>query len=108
MARLPTPGSDAGTWGDILNEYLLVSHNSDGSLKPSAAPVRSVAGKTGDVTVTKSDVGLSSVLNTVQLSWVDVVTVDDARPANAQRVIWIGGSTQPNNMATGDVWLREV
>jgi hypothetical protein len=36
MARLPTPGSDDGTWGDILNQYLSVTHNSDGTLKDSA------------------------------------------------------------------------
>lgn len=33
MARLPLPGNDHGTWGDILNEYLLVAHNNDGTLK---------------------------------------------------------------------------
>jgi hypothetical protein len=33
MTRLPTPGSDQGQWGDILNDYLSVSHTSDGSLK---------------------------------------------------------------------------
>ena len=36
MARLPQPGKDNGSWGDILNEYLSVSINSDGSLKTSA------------------------------------------------------------------------
>jgi hypothetical protein len=35
MARLPQPGADNGTWGDILNDYLLTSHNADGTLKPS-------------------------------------------------------------------------
>ena len=33
MARLPIPGSDNGTWGTLLNEYLDVEHNSDGTLK---------------------------------------------------------------------------
>jgi hypothetical protein len=33
MPRLPQPGSDQGQWGDILNDYLSVSHTSDGSLK---------------------------------------------------------------------------
>lgn len=33
MARLPQPGGDDGTWGDILNEYLSVEHNGDGTLK---------------------------------------------------------------------------
>lgn len=33
MSRLPNPGADAGTWGEILNDYLSVAHTSDGSLK---------------------------------------------------------------------------
>lgn len=33
MARLPQPGSDNGTWGDILNDYLSQVHKPDGSLK---------------------------------------------------------------------------
>ncbi|NTW62217.1 hypothetical protein HGB25_02300 [Candidatus Saccharibacteria bacterium] len=99
MARLPNPGGDAGTWGGILNDYLSVEHNADGTLKKSAvitgaeqsvnkgqpsgyAPldsggkvpsanlpdannsVNSVAGKTGTVTLDKSDVGLGNVDNT--------------------------------------------
>jgi len=33
MARLPMPGSDQGTWGDILNQFLGIEHNADGTLK---------------------------------------------------------------------------
>lgn len=33
MARLPVPGSDDGTWGEVLNDYLSVSHAADGTLK---------------------------------------------------------------------------
>ena len=33
MSRLPTPGSDDGIWGDILNDFLSQEHNSDGSQK---------------------------------------------------------------------------
>lgn len=33
MARLPTPGSDTGTWGDVLNDFLIQSLNTDGTLK---------------------------------------------------------------------------
>lgn len=33
MSRLPTPGGDEGTWGDILNDYLRTSHKNDGTLK---------------------------------------------------------------------------
>ena len=34
--RLPVPGSDDGDWGNILNGFLGVSHNADGSLQPGA------------------------------------------------------------------------
>ncbi|MGH7217982.1 MAG: collagen-like triple helix repeat-containing protein [Candidatus Microsaccharimonas sp.] len=33
MSRLPNPGQDDGTWGEILNDYLGQSHASDGTLK---------------------------------------------------------------------------
>ncbi|HUD20496.1 MAG TPA: glycosyl hydrolase family 28-related protein [Candidatus Saccharimonadales bacterium] len=33
MSRLPTPGGDSGTWGTILNDYLSIEHNADGTLK---------------------------------------------------------------------------
>lgn len=36
MPQLPTPGQDNGTWGDMLNEFLEVAHNADGSLNSSA------------------------------------------------------------------------
>lgn len=34
--RLPTPGGDDGQWGNLLNEYLSVAHNDDGTLKAAA------------------------------------------------------------------------
>ncbi len=37
MARLPNPGGDDGKWGDLLNDFLLVEHNNDGTLKRAAA-----------------------------------------------------------------------
>jgi hypothetical protein len=115
--RLPVPGGDDGNWGTILNDFLGVEHDVDGTLKPSgtisslqklnekgvalgyasldstskvptanlggsgadstkflrgdqtwtappSAPVTSVAGRVGAVTLTKFDVGLGSVDNT--------------------------------------------
>jgi hypothetical protein len=38
MARLPTPAGDKGSWGGILNDFLEVAHNDDGTLKSSAIP----------------------------------------------------------------------
>ncbi len=39
MPRLPVPGSDDGQWGDLLNAFLRVEHNDDGSLKTPPAPL---------------------------------------------------------------------
>jgi hypothetical protein len=36
MARLPVPGQDEDVWGSVLNTYLSVSHNADGTLQSSA------------------------------------------------------------------------
>lgn len=33
--RLPTPGGDQGNWGDMLNAFLRVEHNDNGTLKQS-------------------------------------------------------------------------
>lgn len=37
MPRLPVSGSDNGVWGDVLNEFLSVEHNNDGTLKSSGS-----------------------------------------------------------------------
>lgn|GEM_PF-1431082 len=37
MARLPMPGGDDGEWGKILNDFLLVEHAPNGTLKKSDA-----------------------------------------------------------------------
>ncbi|HEV2412580.1 MAG TPA: hypothetical protein VGS28_02110 [Candidatus Saccharimonadales bacterium] len=35
-ARLPVPGGDSGAWGTVLNGFLSVSLNSDGTIQPTA------------------------------------------------------------------------
>lgn len=42
MPRLPIPGEDEGTWGDILNQYLLAAHKTDGTLKDNAVPATAI------------------------------------------------------------------
>ena len=48
MSRLPNPGQDQGTWGDVLNDFLKASHNIDGTLKAS-----SVSSSGAEFTVSK-------------------------------------------------------
>jgi len=90
MARLPVTGSDDGAWGDVLNDFLLQVHTGAGQLKSGSvgssqiqdnaissakldptvqsqldsAGVSSVNTRTGDVTLSKTDVGLNNVDNT--------------------------------------------
>ena len=39
MARLPTVGGDSGDWGTVLNEYLQIEHNDDGTHKTDYLPL---------------------------------------------------------------------
>jgi len=55
MARLPSPGADHGTWGGILNDYLLTEHNPDGTLKK--ADLIDNAVQPGDLTVSVKNYG---------------------------------------------------
>ena len=86
VARLPTPGKDAGHWGDILNEFLLVSHNSDGTLKNAA----------------KQMVGLGYVDNTPDADKPISVAVQaalDTKAAN-DSVLHIAGAQQVTGLKT--------
>ena len=67
MARLPVPGSDGGSWGTILNEFLEVSLNADGTVKSSA-----VATKADDTTVVHNS-GAETITGTKTFSASPVV-----------------------------------
>lgn len=49
MARLPVPGGDVDAWAAILNEYLLVAHNTDGTQRVGSIPPHSVTLRDLDV-----------------------------------------------------------
>lgn len=71
MSRLPTPGSDTGNWGKILNDYLSQSHTDTGLLKNnivSSAALQDTAVTSskladGAVTAAKLDSSLSAALS---------------------------------------------
>ncbi len=60
MARLPTPGQDNGTWGDILNDYLSQSHKPDGTLKDNAVGTNQI--QSGAVTNAQLDSSTQSAV----------------------------------------------
>ena len=53
MSRLPSVGSDSGSWGDVLNDFLGVSLTADGKIKldawanAAARPATPATGQTG-------------------------------------------------------------
>lgn len=58
LATLPTPGGDTGTWGTEMNDFLLVSHNADGTLKESAVGKATISNIANTAyTFVASDVG---------------------------------------------------
>ena len=62
MARLPTPGQDHNQWGDILNDYLLQSHTTTGSLKANTVSTSQITDDT--VTEDKLSNDVRTKLNT--------------------------------------------
>jgi hypothetical protein len=61
MTRLPQPGSDDGQWGDILNDFLSVAHNADGTLKSGAVGTTQI--QNGSVSTIKLSPGVQNSLN---------------------------------------------
>jgi len=59
MPRLPQPGKDNGQWGDILNDFLSQSHDTDGTLKP------------GSIAESKLDSATRTKLNATSTGLVD-------------------------------------
>lgn len=43
MTRLPIPDGDPGVWDDLLNDFLTVEHNSDGTLRNVSRPAEVAA-----------------------------------------------------------------
>ena len=98
MVRLPQPGSDSGTWGQILNDYLSQVHNTDGSLKDSVVTSAAIAPGAVDATVIldgsisepKLDASVQTKLNSVSGALGGVLT---GTIANAQIVTGAVGAS---------------
>ena len=64
MARLPVPGADSGAWGAILNEYLLESLATDGTLNPNTVGSAQLKAQSIPLSALASDVVSAMALTT--------------------------------------------
>lgn len=111
MSRLPVPGSDDNTWGDILNDFLSIEHNSDGTLKKAAlisSAVQAVNGKAGPrITLTPSDIGAVPAGGTTNAIGMNLYVngAYPARPSGFTTVLWVGPVDPGASALTGDLWM---
>jgi len=74
MARLPVPGGDVDAWAALLNEYLLIAHNPDGTQRFNSIPPHSVELRDLDV-INPANQPLADLVLTndnTRLAWRDV------------------------------------
>jgi hypothetical protein len=106
MTRLPQPGKDDGAWGDILNDFLSVEHNGDGTLKGITtaklvdnAVTNSKLDSTTRTSLTKAD-------NAVPISQLavanGVATLDSNSTLTAAQLPANIATTDGNNILTGN------
>ncbi|HEY8999698.1 MAG TPA: hypothetical protein VIM53_05325, partial [Candidatus Saccharimonadales bacterium] len=114
MARLPVPGQDDGLWGDILNSFLLVEHNADGSLKirtdgtfyskpsggiPASDLTLAVQASLSAANTALQPGGvpggdLTGTYNAPTVAKIRGVTVNASAPSDGQVLVYNAGSTQ--------------
>jgi hypothetical protein len=105
MARLPKTGGDEGQWGDILNAFLEVEHNTDGTLKKAGdiATAKSNAAtalSTAQSAQTKANAALSSSSSIDDLSDVSTSGATTGQVLKFDGTTWLPG-TDADSGGTG-------
>lgn len=121
MSRLPIPGQDDDVWGQILNDFLTVSHNSDGTLQPGAISeaggyILPVIGIPSSTMTTAVQGALGLATTSVQLGGdiggtktapvvtkLQGTTVNAAGPANDQVLSYVGGQWVPATISSSTI-----
>jgi len=104
VARLPVPGSDDGTWGEVLNEFLGVSLNSDGTLKADTVSSSSLQDNSVSGTKLQADSVTESKLNVGTGANGEVLTKDSTQTGGFK---WApsSGSSPATSSSLGTVQL---
>lgn len=87
MSRLPIPGQDDDAWGAILNDYLDIAHNADGTLRLGAIT------SAGGYTKPSSGIPKSDLVSSVQTS---LSSADNSIQPGSAAGGDLTGSTYPN------------
>ncbi len=88
MARLPTPGGDDGSWGDVLNDFLDESHNLDGTLKTSSVQSALPDASSGTKGKIRLSGDLSGTATTPTVGGIRGRSVASTAPADGQALTW--------------------
>lgn len=75
-ARLPTPGGDDGNWGTLLNEFLEVEHNEDGTHLSASTSQSGVVELATSQEVNEGE-SASLVVTPASLYSTQTLTIDD-------------------------------
>lgn len=95
-ARLPSIGSDSNSWGNVLNDYLSVSHDQNGTIKNSVVTTNML--NTNNITLNTftNDVGYLTTVVTINLQ-------DNAVKKNKLNLTNITLSTFTNDLPANSV-----
>lgn len=92
-ARLPIPGQDENTWGDILNSFLKTIHKDDGTLKVNVVTADAIAPGAVDVSAVQTDSIDESKLSTGTGANGEVLVKDDSAPGGMKWAAVSGGGS---------------
>lgn len=96
MARLPQPGQDNGTWGNILNDFLTQSLNSDGTLKDDIVTAATIA--PGSITSVALD---DASVSTTTLNTINAPSTNQVLSYNGTNLTWTTPAAAPVTSVVG-------
>jgi len=105
VARLPQLGGDEGTWGQVLNDFLLETHNNDGTLKPDVVTASNLAPNAVDNTALSSNSVTSATLATSGGTNGQVLTKDSGQSSGMKWATATGSAPQATTTSVGTVQL---